>query len=778
MASIGLSINLTMANSAALYGWQVTPTFVHPDQMATLKSSEYKLTNMTIDPDLGVLMLSPTYTKQDTNITDWTLSSVIPWRQGTDTETRLKNICYINSAQGGTFSATTTTDVLAANDPFYITLSRGTAAPGTSSVSYDVDTIIEIAGNSSSGDVAKDATPENGYPLRLYLYGSKPPFLQYGSPDGNGGWTWAEYGTNGVQGTKVTKCDDLFNQTSRKVWIAFMPFPDLNAVLVDIGNGQERLLLRGQGTIPSYVNQAIKYVDAPNISVAAGNVKVSGTSGTCDIQYLPITWPTTGKFLYNNLQLDFVFQGNYVLDLANATFPPGCTQTAKVFTNDNTGINLSYEIDITNPSGTRTPLIPSAYLTIPPVYENVSVTEVVQFNESQISELHETETLKENTYEDGEGSGLIGWSIEKNVGVRFNNSSGMFTGAGGTHVAVQYARGLTIYDGATGKMVPLDPANPYVTFLTGYTGERTSIGRADPVRQFDLVLEGKDWPLKRVSGGIQRYGDGMCYQAYMRYQAELSGIDPKYISQNPYCGFGSCPYVANPPGCTHFKLPLGTAQNPAMSFPPQQKFWTNILRIAGLVHEVVMFDRYGVLCRFPYLDYVNTYSPRIGTFTTKDGDDPTQSNFLMGIQGDLHLSADTINRRTGVMLVGIDPNTNIRKVATRFADTVMGAGWAEQVHGFRENEIVASRLFTTADSINTISASLLGKSLLPNIRASWNAHFLPNVSALDIINVEETQFVIGGILPVIIENISRTYINTGSQIHLGSSFEGRWLSNA
>lgn len=781
--NLGLTIKLEVADSAAAFGWQVTPSYEHPDQMSTMQPSSYTATNCVVDKDLGVLMLSPIPLFQNTMLTDWTTTATLSsvdvigaWQQGMDAQTGYKCLSLVNASNTLEWSAESG-DILGANQAWYLNITRGLSAlTTTTSPNYDVDTVITIAGDSSSGDVTSEETPANGYPLRLHLPGEKAPFLEYALPDGSGGWTWEGYGSNGVSGTKISKCSDLFNQSGRRLMIYCIPIPELNSVLVDIGNGAERLVLRGKKLKATYSgNDTVSYQEIDNLSIAAGNIKVTGKNGVATIQYLPLNYSTTGTFSYHQIQLSFIYQNNGVIDLSSSVGHSGETYQYYINKLDDVGNLVGYDLYLSGP-GTTSPFIPAIYVKFPATYDNSYVNDVMEFTEADISDIEEYEELIENPSSDQDGP-LDGWTIVRKVGITFNNAYGQFAATGGRHWACRYSRALTYYDEDSGQMVPF---SDYIPFLTGYFGESTSIERLDPNRKFHVVLEDKSWMLKRVAGKVQDYQDGRCYQAVMRYEAEMAGIAPYYISQDPYLGFGSCEYVANPEGCTHYKLPIGTAINPSFSFSPESKYWDNIMRVAGMVHEVVAFDNYGVLCRFPYYDYINNQAPYKGTFLTTDNTtDPNDSSFLMGMpsSSSLKLYANTFNRRTDVTVVGINPQNGERIVSHINADTIMGQGWSETYHGFRDSQYIASRVFTDANTVNTVMASLLGKCLVSSISVEFPTHFLPNLWVLNKVNVEESDYTINGTIPIVITRISRRYSNTGTEILLDGSVTGRWFYN-
>ena len=794
---IGVQLKLEVADTAAYFGWMLTPPFEHPDRMSRITAPEYQAIGCKVDKDLGVLMLNPIPGVQDTNLTDWTTTAwtlngptktpvANAWKQGTDAETNCASIQMVNSTNGIYWEALTDDDIsLEMNQPWYLKIGRGlSAATSTSGATYNVDTVITIGADSDSGtDIAAGGVPVNGYPIRINLLSDYPPSLEYAVPDGNNGWTWTGYG---IVGTNISKCSDLFNQSGRTVTIYCIPIPDLNVFLVDIGNGLERLVFRPGVLTPLYSgNNQITYQSVDTFTIAPGTIDITGTNGVAYINYFPMYFTNEATFQYNQIQLSFTYAQNGTIDLSNSVIPDGTEVDWELVQLDDTGNLLGYQLsisglaDISDSLSSTTPYIAAVYTKMPATYENITVGAYQTFTESDIQEVHEVEELLEHPSEDVDGM-MDGWTISKRVGIKFTNWAGQWlNNQNSKNWAAQFSRGLTILDDSTGKMVPLDPLNPYTPFVTGMFGEQSFNSRSDPNRTFDIVMEDLSGYHMNQPGLVQDYQDGRCALAVMRAEALRAGILPQFISNDPYFGFGSCPDTFNPEGCNHFKLPIGTALNPSFAFSPTSTYWSNIQRIAGMMHEIVAFNQYGVLSRAPYVDYIYNEAPYKGIFSTTDSGDVNDVNFLMGILGHqpLVLNNDTFNRRTAVLVVGADPNTGIRIVANLNADTIMGQGWSEYTVGYPKPEAVVSRLFTDATTVNTVMNSLMSKALIPTQVLTFGTHFLPNLWVGDQIDVTENGFVIGGTMRCSVIKMERTYVNDGHNKTLNGVCTARWLSN-
>jgi hypothetical protein len=795
---LGLGINLQIADAGAFYGWVNTPEFVHPDQMNHLLEAEYESYGIKIDKDLGVLMLQPLPFYQDTSLSNWTTTAVIgstpvsnAWQQGTDATTNCACLSMVNSTNGLTWNALSD-DSLTENQAWYLAISRGLSSVSSTTSSnygYDVDTYVTIGIGSSSGSAGINDTPDNGYPIKIHMPADKQVFVEYATPDGSGGWVWGGYGTNGIYGTNISKCSDLFNQSGRQLSIYCIPIPDLNCCLIDIGNGAERIVIRGKGLKPVYAgNNQITYSDVTNFSVAAGQIQVNGTNGMATVQYFPLYYSNSGLFYYKQIQLSFQYQNNAVIDLSSSVIPDGVTCNYVIGTLDDTGNLVGYELSIAGDSvisdtiSSVSPFIPCVYVKFPATYDNAYVSESLVLTESDISEVYETEELVENPSQDVDGL-LDMWWVKRSARFRLTNSVGQWASLPkGRHYAAQYSRGL-LYGDSNGYMLPVLPEYPQNLFMTGYVGEDSDINRNDPFRTFDLALVDRaHMPLQRVQCGIQPYLDGYCYQAACRFLMEAAGITPAWLSQDPYYGWGSCSMTPNPSGCTHFKLPIGTALDPSMSIDPRTPYFNAIAKILGLVHEVFSCNPSGVFVRVPYNDYIYNQSPIRGTFFTGDSGEPDSDTFLMGMPNwsSLTVSSNTEHMRTGIEVVGLNPNTGERIVSVLQADSVMGTGWSKSNIGFRHNQVLISRMFTDADTVNTVAQSALSKALVPAINVSWPTHFLPNFWVLDNVYISEPSLDttgLGTMFPVTVLKIDRRYINHGGTIELSGTASGRYLQN-
>jgi hypothetical protein len=110
----------------------------------------------------------------------------------------------------------------------------------------------------------------------------------------------------------------------------------------------------------------------------------------------------------------------------------------------------------------------------------------------------------------------------------------------------------------------------------------------------------------------------------------------------------------------------------------------------------------------------------------------------------------------------------------------MGTGWSKSNIGFRHNQVLISRMFTDADTVNTVAQSALSKALVPAINVSWPTHFLPNFWVLDNVYISEPSLDttgLGTMFPVTVLKIDRRYINHGGTIELSGTASGRYLQN-
>jgi len=768
---LGLGINLEVTTDASAFGMVLTPPYDQSDLADDLaKNQTGQKNNVAFVPGIGMI-LSPTYESTDTMLTDWgcSVSTGMSWDNPVDSETYRRCLHQIDATPGATFSAQMDAE-LPWGSSGWVKIGRGMV-----STSDAVDTLVQLACD-------QDPMGDGSVPIQILLNHDEPPTVQYGVAIGSGGWIFK----TGAVSQKYAKSQELW-KGSRSIWIGWWTFNAQNAIVVCLDG--EWLVVRGVNTSTATTGTGGIITNAgSNIAVASGSLKVSGTNGTCQVGYFPMQFAETGSFTFGPVQLDFTYGGNGSLSLPGASIPSGCGETDSIAPwtqgsyTDTTGNQIQYTINLTGP-GTTTPTIPQVDLRIPAVTVNASMTEVVQFTEADICEFEEHNFEDRNEMMDPDG-GMVGWGIRSEVFVKFKNSNGFFTGAGGAHACCQFSRGLTVYDPGSGQMVPLNPGKPYVVFLTGWCGDTTSLDRQDPGRYFHMVLRDKTWPLIRCAGRLQRYNDGFCYQAAMRLQLERAGILDQYIDTTSDAGFGTCEACFNPPGCTHYKLPIGTAQQPLMGFDPSAKFWHNMMWIAGHVHEVVWPDYYGVFHRYPYRQWV-TQGNNQGVYTTGSVSDPADPRFLMTVSN-LNLLTDTADKRTMIETVGVNPATNHFMPGSINIDDQPGfAGYTLQYHGFIDPLFVASRLFCDPVAQQTIMQAMMSKIMLANNTFQGTFHFLPNDWVYDNFTIGEgvpiggTNYVVpvGGMQFTQIKRKGVYRYNPDGRITLYSEKVGRWTPN-
>jgi len=693
----GLKIELECTQYANAFGWVVTPEWGCSNLSDDFnRVPGFGLAGVTCIPGVGAI-LTPTYSKVDTMITDWSLTSTgVAWQQATDSVTGKKSV-FMRDSTGGVSFVASIVDALPAGSCGWIRLGRGLCASTDA-----IDTTIGIG--------VSDPTIYDGQvPIRLVLQHDQPPTLQYQTASG-----WS----NGAVSRNFARSQDIFTG-SRSLWIGWFSFPAQNQIVVSVGG--EYLRLNGPNTNSATAGAGgVVTSSGSNIMIAAGSLEVTGTNGTVDFNYFPMAFAAAGSITGATLQLDFVYQQNGNISIPKSVIPTGCSATYTLggYPGDQTGTQLQYVVSLTG-DGTSSPVLPQVDVQIPIVTSNASMIETVIFTEADILSMTEHEWEDQNRAEDPDG-GLIGWIIRRQAGIKMNNWLGKWSGIGLGHACVQLSRALTVLQGGVKVQI-----GPMIPFVTGYTGERTTLERLDPNRTFDIVLENKDWALRRASSKLQRNLDGFCYQAAMRLQLEAAGVNPAFIDTWSDFGYGTCSAEWNPPDCPHFKLSNGTAQAPAFSFQPEAKFCSNMMFIAGQVHEVVWCDSVGVYHRAPYNTLIYQ-TPFEGTFSTRPVGDMNDPAWLMDVRR-LSLSVDTLDMRTEVMTIGVDPATNQMRAGALHVDDQPGYDeFTQNVIGFQDPLIVSSRLFDDPNVQNVVMQAMLSKCMIPGVKLSGIFNFLAN----------------------------------------------------
>ena len=762
MAGLGLDYQLLVDSPARAFGFQRTPPYMHQEQIELLgqyqdgerlvSKTGVQMSGFRAVTEAGILIWEPRVSKVDTRLADYEFpTSGAPasdWTEGNDSTTGVLALLMNNASVNHTFDIRTQA-TLTPNATFYMRLARGQAAPGASVTPSTYYTSIVVG-----DDVPPSANAGN--PFRLVLQDGYPPFLQMATVF-NGGWYWGQVGENGVQGTRVADCSTLFDETNRVLQIEWLPVPSKNTLIVTLGNGRETLVYRPQNTAPAN-GDGVTYQQAPNLSVLPGKLRCYGQNGTVAWQYLPMQFIPSAYLIGTEITLPFVYQQNGSVQLTESSLPAGATFSSRIDLTDYTGTRVKYSISLTGGDGVTpvsfTPIINGIQMRIPPVFDYTATVGYLQDVSRKISR------ITERQWYDRE-AGIV----RTQVGLMLDNANGEFTGTDGTHRAVQYSRWLTME--SNGLMQPLSAP---VKFLTGWAGMESSVWKADPHREFDIILEDRWYPLSVQDCGALPFLDAWSIRAAIRFLLNMSGVNDADIADQ----FKVDDFGPNPAGSTDFKLPAGTYSGPRMSFSPQQKFMGALEELASFVHGVLFWNANGVFDGFNYDPGIFS-TPYKGTFGVSESGNPANSDFLSTIWNSQEFRVSTKDRRTSVFYAGKDPATNSLQGTFLNADDVVPRFTAER-HGFRQPLVVVSNLFSDPEFTAYAAAKALQKVMLPNLFMTNGACFLPNMFALDRYGVYENTRDISGGTSLVCEEIESNFDVMNPQA-FGSRITGRWIGN-
>ncbi|BDI29395.1 hypothetical protein CCAX7_14460 [Capsulimonas corticalis] len=764
MADLSLGWQLLVDTPARAFGFQRTPPYMHTemiellapfrDGQALVSKSSVQLNGLRAIPEIGVMILEPRPSRVDTRLADYEFptTGATDWTEGNDSTTGKISLEMTNATADHTFDIRTVT-LLPVNASFYTRIKRGQAVNGATVSANTYYTIMVVGEDTPPGnDVG--ATP-----FRLILQDGKPPFLQQGVDNNTGDWYWGGYGENGVMGT-VSDSSQLFEEQNRVIVVEWFVFPDQNALIVRLAGGKDTLVFKPENIQPD-TTTGLTYKNIGNVSVLAGKIRLYGQNGTAGFQYLPVEFAPNGFFISAEVPLPFVYQGNGGVYLPGASFPDGSGFTWTISQTDYTGTRVKYTLLVTgtdDPDATSvsvSPIITSIQMRIPPVFDYTATIGVTRDVSSMIGRIEERQWYDIDT-------GIV----RTQVGLTFSNAYGDFTGADGTHRAVQYSRWLNVRN-AYGQMQPLsDP----ITFLTGWAGHESAVWKADPRREFDLILDDRWWPMTRQQCGALPFADLWCGKAVWRFLLNMAGVRDEDIADT----FKTCDFGPLPEGCNHYKLPGGTYTTPKMSFSPEQTFLSAMEEVSDMFNAVLFWNSQGVFDGFEY-DPGIYQTPFKGTFGVTDSGNPLNSDFLTALWRQINFRVNTKDRRTSVAAIGKNPSTNSLQMTNLSADDVI-PGFTANIHGFREPYIKASNRFSDPVFSDVYAKKMLQKRMLPNLFAEFSACFLPNLFAMDRYGVVlNTDDIVGG-TQLVCEEIRSVY-DVSNPDDFGSTIDGRWVGN-
>ncbi|MDE2101081.1 MAG: hypothetical protein KGL39_27790 [Patescibacteria group bacterium] len=770
MASLRVQGSLQIDLPAKAYGIETTPPYVRHDRMSNIAQSLGALkNNVRCIEQASVLLLEPQGWVVDNTLDQYYVpaGANANWTTSPDSDGQ-KQFLYLPDNTPDTLFDIVTNEAANYCGAFYAAIvwdEPGVGATLDGQHHYLELTVGRTAPipsrQSGVGGFTGDGYDYSaGVPVRLVFQRGRPPALQYATVV-NGAWNFSsDFGQNSAVASDAgLKTEDLLKRTNRSLLVEWLPLPDQNLLVVSVQGLDEPLILRFSQTTPNSPTYGY------NIGVASGSIQIGGMNGTVGFAIWPMRFAPTGSLTSGQIQLPFVYPGGGFLRYYGGSIPDGCTLDGAV-ASDEGGINVYYAVALDASStvdgsglAASTPVLQQVGLYVPPTSNFLSAGDYQDLS-PYISE------VEEESWFDPEK--LV---IRRQAGIRLSDASGYFGGATeGVHYAAQYSRRLQ-YAGDDGFMKPY---SDFVPFVLGWTGFQTSVWRADPQRYFDLIIEDGLYPLERKQIGNIGCLDGWCALRAIGFLAEHAGrtddwIDPLLLV---------CDTGPDPEGCPHFKLPLGTGDNPAMGFNPEETYLDAMCEICQFIYGIIFADEYNILRVIPY--YPGVYqTPFLGTFTdTGEGDgDPTQPEFLSQMWNTLRMNISTKDRRTRVLFGGLDPATNEVQATSIDADDYFGIpGLWEIIHGFSDPYVVISKLFVDPVFTAAYAYNAMAKLFRPTLTVENGAAFLPGMTPLARYNVQESGFVIGGTLALSCERVSSRWSAVDPST-MGTTVQGRSIYN-
>ena len=293
------------------------------------------------------------------------------------------------------------------------------------------------------------------------------------------------------------------------------------------------LVFRPSRNTPVY-GPGLTYDAAAPLAVTAGKIRVAGCNGVASVQYLPMRFATSGTLTGPVIALPYPLPMRWFVRSPAAEYDPATQSVAgSLAAVDPSGRLVQYQLTMTSAADSTgfaplSPVVREVELDIPATYIPVSSSPAVDIS-AQIAEIEEHQWFDPGTL-----------TVHSEVGINLDNTNGPYPLLGSAHVAAQYSRGLSV-DGVDGAMMPM---------VTGWTGFKTTLTRADPKRRFDLVIAVRSWQLRRSPVGPLPYFDGWCFLAAMHFLANVGAVTDDYLGGQ----LTSCAFGINPPGCPHMRL--------------------------------------------------------------------------------------------------------------------------------------------------------------------------------------------------------------------------------
>ncbi|HXE63236.1 MAG TPA: hypothetical protein VN519_06820 [Bryobacteraceae bacterium] len=770
MADIGLDFQFLVDTPVSVFGLQKTApylrhdlaglfgAFVGSDNIVATRPG-VQMAGLRIVPEAGVLILESSQQKVPTTlaIVNFPSGSSSDWHEQFDNTSGVTALVMSNATWNNTFDVATNGS-LDASSCFYARIGRGPATTPTSGSSVNGTNYFTTL---SVGDQTPPSQAGDARPFSLFLLDGMPPFLQQGipNPDGTDTWYWGPFGFNGIAGTSIRDCSKMFENNGRVVEIEWLPVPSSNTLVVTINNGQEVLIFRPDNSGVA-VGTGLTYAYTQNLNVVSGPLRMTGQNGWAQFQYLPMQFSATGQLYSEEIDLPFVWQGNGGVYLPGAQIPDGAGFVGSIYPMDNTGIRVKYYIEVAGPDPVDgyvsiSPVIPAIQMRIPPTYYvNATISAPVDLS-SFIGEIEEHQWYDYRT-------GLV----RSQLGVKFDNTNGNFSAFDGSHRACSFSRWLT-YTGGGGLMQPYSAP---VQFMTGWAGNEASIWKADPRREFDIVVSDNFFPEETKACGQLTYGDGWWINAWRRFLFNMRGRSDAFISDD----FKLFDFGPNPPDCNGFKLPLGVATAPKVAPHPESKFLDALIELNDMDHSILFNDPWGVAQIMPYNPGVYV-TPFRGYFNYSESGDINNIDFVTSMWRQRRIMISTADRRTGVGFFGPDPNAGRIQGTWLNADDIW-PGFTGNVEGFANPLVKVSSWFIDPVFTAYYAWYALQKVTLPAVWEWCQGAYLPGLFALDRYAINDTGSDLNGTVFLSAEDITNRWSFKDPSV-FGSTTRGRWLYN-
>ena len=814
MAILGMNVNFEVDTPTYSYGYTSQPSwteFVRASDLFYQTSAGNQGTR--IIPQTGVVALQsiPVYADMDPSQFFYDPSSSGNWTTCTDPKTGNQLLYYPDS--NGNNSWAKTQVGLPSNGSFYCVINRGQPPGGTdpNDLGNTFYTILEVGTDAEPPNYTTDTGGDSiidysaGCPFRLIFQTGQPIALQQAYFDtGLLAWTYPD----NLQYAQVASdaglmSDQLLERLNRTFFIEWLPMPDQNLLFVSI-----------QGIDRPLIWQGSQVAGAPPLTVAAGRISVTFSQGVMSFGLYSMQFSPSGTITSSVINVPYGAPSTAQVGFSGGSQPDGTSLDYSYSSQyDPTGVggNIQFELALSGSAqdtglAYSTPAFSGVYYYIPGVYNYNNVSEYSNLT-AALSDYEEEIWFDESTM-----------TIRTQLGCNFINSvpiggvfsnnpdiDGYFTGAGsGKHMSCRLTRDLVVNGNDIYWGLPASETTPGMVSFSGYCNFQSNLLRGDPVRKFDMVCKDglfleESVPIGKGGSGI--FYDGWCFFSALCHISQTAGRHPDFIGDEFFsCSFGENPTQGDGTPCSHYKLPVGTGQSPAMGFNPDMSCLDCLSEIARMVNGVIYVDAFNVL---HIIDYYNTiYDPwnYAGNFTTMNnnswycsegysnpGDMVGLAPYGYQLSGDVNslnqmwdqtkMSVDTSNRRNTILLGSIDVGNGVPFYNLKTADDFYDMpGISLEMDGFYRPYVDISKRFSDPTFTEWYSQWLMWRLFRPTITMQTRSCYQMYGYPLMNYSITESPYLIDGTLYLTCERIVSRWSSTDPTM-LGSEITGRLISN-